>query len=118
MMKIPPKFIGECLKKWRRVLLSSRDSHDGGFFPTNRIPRDVPKGHMAVYVGEDEKRYVVRVSVLEDPLFRALLDEARGSIYDFRTEPRLRVPCDENMLIDVLRRCASQEKRRTKRLCF
>ncbi|KAI4369157.1 hypothetical protein MLD38_017640 [Melastoma candidum] len=50
---------------------------DRGFFPTKRIPRDVPNGHMAVYVGEDEKRYVVSLSVLDDPPFWELLDEAR-----------------------------------------
>ncbi|KAL8197693.1 hypothetical protein R6Q59_001638 [Mikania micrantha] len=35
---------------------------------------DVPKGHLAVYVGENEKRrLVVPISYLEQPLFQSLL---------------------------------------------
>ncbi|WOH08761.1 hypothetical protein DCAR_0728209 [Daucus carota subsp. sativus] len=46
------------------------------------IPRDVPKGHLVVYVGKEYKRFVIRISLLENPLFMALLDQARKE-YDF-----------------------------------
>ncbi|KAI4378733.1 hypothetical protein MLD38_016171 [Melastoma candidum] len=115
-----PKFIKACLKKWRRVL---RECDRCGFhlWPStpapvvlrdedgSPIPRDVPKGHLAVYVGEDEKRYVIRVSVLDEPLFLALLDEAR-EVYDYGAESRLRIPCNEDVFVDVLR-CASRGRR-------
>ncbi|KAK9051945.1 hypothetical protein SSX86_028573 [Deinandra increscens subsp. villosa] len=36
--------------------------------------RDVPRGHLAVYVGEKQKRrFVVPISFLEQPLFQDLL---------------------------------------------
>ncbi|KAM0012777.1 putative small auxin-up RNA [Helianthus debilis subsp. tardiflorus] len=39
---------------------------------------DVPKGHLAVYVGEEQKRrFVVPVSYLEQPLFQKLLRQCK-----------------------------------------
>lgn len=69
-----------------------------------------------VYVGEDQKRYVIRVSILGDPLFRALLDEAR-EVYDFRAEQRLCLPCDENIFIDVVRCASGSTRREQQRIC-
>ncbi|KAF6172579.1 hypothetical protein GIB67_017132 [Kingdonia uniflora] len=41
------------------------------------IAMDVPKGHFAVYVGENEKkRFVVPVHYLNDPSFKDLLGRA------------------------------------------
>nr|KJB84265.1 hypothetical protein B456_N014500 [Gossypium raimondii] len=43
-----------------------------------RLPRivgskKVPKGYFAVYVGENQKRFVIPVSFLSQPLFQDLL---------------------------------------------
>ncbi|XP_062227422.1 auxin-induced protein X10A-like [Phragmites australis] len=66
------------------------------------IPKDVPRGHTVVYVGEELRRYVVRVSCLDHPLFRELLDRARDE-YDFAAaDPRLCIPCDEDIFLAVL----------------
>ncbi|KAF5755667.1 putative small auxin-up RNA [Helianthus annuus] len=44
---------------------------------TRNHPRDVPKGHLAVYVGEKQKRrFVIPISFLEQPLFQELLHES------------------------------------------
>ncbi|KAJ0447753.1 putative small auxin-up RNA [Helianthus annuus] len=38
---------------------------------------DVPKGHLAVYVGEEQKRrFVIPISYLEQPLFQNLLRQS------------------------------------------
>ena len=72
------------------------------------IPKDVPKGHMAVYVGQSLKRYVIKITLLEHPLFRALLDQARDE-YGFATISKLCIPCDENMFLDAIQ-CASMRR--------
>ena len=66
------------------------------------IPRDVPKGHTVVYVGEELRRYVVRVSSLDHPLFRELLDRARDEYGFAAADTRLCIPCDEDMFLAVL----------------
>ncbi|KAJ1398431.1 Small auxin-up RNA [Sesbania bispinosa] len=75
------------------------------------IPSDVPKGHMVVYVGENHKRYVIKIALLQDPLFRALLDQAQEE-YDFIADSRLCIPCDENLFLNVLRCATSSQNQR------
>ncbi|KAK9726597.1 hypothetical protein RND81_05G225900 [Saponaria officinalis] len=67
------------------------------------IPKDVPKGHMVVYVGDEQRRYVVKITLLKDPLFRALLDQARDRHDDSATPLKLWIPCDEVVFLHVLR---------------
>lgn len=69
------------------------------------IPKDVPKGHMVVYVGQDQKRFVIKITLLKHPLFRALLDQVRDQHDDSTTPPRLWIPCDETVFLHVIR-CA------------
>ncbi|XP_074588645.1 auxin-induced protein 15A-like [Curcuma longa] len=58
---------------------------------------DVPKkGYFTVYVGEMEKRFVVPIAYLQDPMFQSLLRKAEEE-YGF-DHPRglLKVPCNED----------------------
>ncbi|KAG5402101.1 hypothetical protein IGI04_016708 [Brassica rapa subsp. trilocularis] len=67
------------------------------------IPKDVPKGHLVVYVGEESMRFVI-ISLLAHPLFKALLDQAQDA-YGFSADARLWIPCDASTFLEVVR-CA------------
>lgn len=63
---------------------------------------DVPKGFLAVYVGEaQKKRYVVPVSFLNHPSFQALLRKAEEEFGFDHPMGGLTIPCREDMFIDV-----------------
>ncbi|CAK8573147.1 unnamed protein product [Lathyrus sativus] len=68
----------------------------------SHIPKDVPKGHIVVYVGEDCKRFVIKVSTLKYPPFMALLDHAED-VFGFCNGSKLVIPCNENIFLNILR---------------
>ncbi|KAJ1271886.1 hypothetical protein BS78_06G160000 [Paspalum vaginatum] len=76
------------------------------------IPSDVPRGHTVVYVGEALRRYVVRVSSLDHPLFRELLDRARDEYGFAAADARLCIPCDEDIFLAVLCHVDADRERR------
>ncbi|CAH1441993.1 unnamed protein product [Lactuca virosa] len=122
------KALKSLTKKWKKM-------NDGGVIPSSTncdkccqwalnwasssmreeeeasIPRDVPKGHLVVYVGKNQRRFVIKVKLLKHPLFSALLDQAREE-YDFSTESRLTIPCDEDMFLSVVQCAMSPQDRR------
>ncbi|KAL6963765.1 Auxin-responsive protein saur50 [Sarracenia purpurea var. burkii] len=64
------------------------DNADGG------RPIDVPKGHFAVYVGENRSRYIVPISFLNHPEFQCLLRRAE-EVFGFDHDMGLTIPCEE-----------------------
>ena len=121
------KFLRACLEKWRRM--GSRVIPSAGceyccqwaLWPSmhegDSIPRDVPKGHLVVYVGENYTRFVIKITLLKHPLFKALLDQARDE-YDFTAASKLCIPCDENIFLSVVRCASSPQDRRSFSLCL
>ncbi|KAF5205528.1 Auxin-responsive protein saur50 [Thalictrum thalictroides] len=100
-----PVFVGKCnkirhivrlrqiLRRWRHKAATSR----------NRIPSDVPSGHVAVSVGTSGKRFVVRATYLNHPVFKKLLVQAE-EVYGFGNQQGpLSIPCDETLFEDILR---------------
>ncbi|PIA46677.1 hypothetical protein AQUCO_01500309v1 [Aquilegia coerulea] len=62
----------------------------------------VPKGHIAVYVGENEKRrFVVPISYLAHPLFQDLLNQAEEEFGYNHPMGGLTIPCDEDSFIEL-----------------
>ncbi|XP_022763127.1 auxin-responsive protein SAUR21-like [Durio zibethinus] len=62
----------------------------------------VPKGHLAVYVGEDEKkRFIVPISFLKHPSFQNLLSQAEEEYGFNHPMGALTIPCSEEAFIGL-----------------
>ncbi|KAK3425297.1 auxin-responsive protein SAUR50 [Eucalyptus grandis] len=85
----------QMLRRWR---IKARASSAAG----GRIPADVPAGHVAVCVGEGCRRFVVRATHLNHPIFRKLLVQAEEE-YGFANHGPLTIPCDESFFEEALR---------------
>ncbi|KAL2512934.1 SAUR-like auxin-responsive protein family [Abeliophyllum distichum] len=86
------------LKRWRQKAAAS----------SRRTPSDVPAGHVAVAVGTTCKRFVVRTTHLNHPVFKKLLIQAEEE-YGFTNSGPLTIPCDESLFEDILRYLARME---------
>lgn len=63
---------------------------------------DIPKGHLAVYVGEeDKKRFIVPVSLLSQPSFHELLRHYEEEFGYEHPMGGLTIPCNQDIFIEV-----------------
>lgn len=124
------KFLKRCLRKYRKVggrvlkhtipdHISKLDMwvcfHRSDFC----VPKDVPKGHLVVYVGEEEcKRFVIKVKLLNHPLFQALLDHAEQVFQFPKSSSKLCIPCKEHVFLSVLQCIASERVQRCCQIGF
>ncbi|GMN32649.1 hypothetical protein TIFTF001_003783 [Ficus carica] len=72
----------------------------------------IPKGHLAVHVGESQdetQRYLVPVIYFNHPLFGELLKEAE-KVYGFNHPGRITIPCGASEFEKVQMRIASGER--------
>lgn len=82
----------QMLRRWRKkAAMTSR-----------RLPSDVPSGHVAVTVGASRKRFVVRTTYLNHPLFKKLLVQAEEE-FGFTNSGPLAIPCEESLFEEILR---------------
>lgn len=71
----------------------------------NRNKLDVPKGYLAVYVGETQKtRFVVPLSFLEHPLFQDLLQQSEEEFGFDHPMGGLTIRCHEDAFINLISR--------------
>ncbi|KAL8224246.1 hypothetical protein R6Q57_019721 [Mikania cordata] len=83
----------QMLRRWRKkAALGSRKC----------IPSDVPAGHVAVCVGNNCRRFVVRATYLNHPVFHKLLVQAEEE-FGFSNSGPLAIPCDEYLFEEILR---------------
>ncbi|KAL3621342.1 Auxin-responsive protein saur24 [Castilleja foliolosa] len=62
----------------------------------------VPKGHFAVYVGENEKkRFVIPVSFLNHHFFQELLSQAEEEYGFDHPMGGLTIPCSEDLFVNL-----------------
>ncbi|KAG6785693.1 hypothetical protein POTOM_007270 [Populus tomentosa] len=88
----------QMLRRWRNKARMS----------ANRIPSDVPAGHVAVCVGTGCRRFVVRATYLNHPIFKKLLVQAEEE-FGFSNQGLLTIPCDENLFEEMIR-CISRSE--------
>ncbi|XP_062076954.1 protein SMALL AUXIN UP-REGULATED RNA 51-like [Humulus lupulus] len=74
--------------------LGKKNINNNGYSDEEGLPLDVPKGHFAVYVGENRTRYIVPISFLTHPEFQTLLRRAEEE-FGFDHEMGLTIPCEE-----------------------
>ncbi|KAJ0077204.1 hypothetical protein Patl1_36590 [Pistacia atlantica] len=78
----------------------------GSLFTANQdasMATEVPKGHFAVYVGENQnKRYVISISHLNHPSFQELLSQAEEEFGFDHPMGGLTIPCKEDVFVDLL----------------
>ncbi|CAN7037961.1 unnamed protein product [Brassica rapa subsp. trilocularis] len=66
------------------------------------VTATTPKGFLAVYVGEDQKkRYLVPISYLNQPSFQALLSKSEEEFGFDHPMGGLTIPCPEDTFINV-----------------
>ncbi|CAH8381429.1 unnamed protein product [Eruca vesicaria subsp. sativa] len=69
---------------------------------SKRATSAAPKGFLAVYVGESQKkRYLVPISYLSQPSFQALLSKSEEEFGFDHPMGGLTIPCHEDTFINV-----------------
>ncbi|XP_057456523.1 auxin-induced protein 6B-like [Lotus japonicus] len=61
----------------------------------------VSKGYLAVYVGEEQKRFVIPVSYLNQPSFQELLSQAEDEFGYDHPMGGLTIPCSEDVFQQI-----------------
>ncbi|KAI4332788.1 hypothetical protein L6164_017669 [Bauhinia variegata] len=61
----------------------------------------VPKGCLAVYVGEELKRFIIPISYLNQPSFRALLHQNEEEFGYNHPMGGLTIPCREDVFVEL-----------------
>lgn len=118
----------QILKKWRKLANTKKSSSSNNNKQTNAltngsksikflkktlsfsdnnvqgIPRDsnIPKGSLAVCVGEEMKRFIIPMAYLGCQAFDILLKEAEEE-FGFQQEGVLRIPCEVSVFEEILK---------------
>ncbi|PKA50829.1 Auxin-induced protein 6B [Apostasia shenzhenica] len=109
----------QMLKKWKKLAVGSKSnaggrkgmgflkrtlsfSDDSGGGGSSSVSCGVPKGFLAVSVGEEMKRFVIPTEYLGHRAFAVLLSEAEEE-FGFQQEGVLRIPCEVSVFERILK---------------
>ncbi|CAO2840430.1 unnamed protein product [Amaranthus hypochondriacus] len=86
--------------------------------PSNRRRRNshsekIPRGYLPVYVGPDEKRFIIPMAYLSMPDFGDLM-ETVAEEFGFEHQGALKIPCDEDDFQEILYKCLANHKATSK----
>ncbi|KAK4424079.1 hypothetical protein Salat_1601300 [Sesamum alatum] len=87
--------VRQMLRAWRRKAALPASSR--------RSPTDVPAGHVAICVGSSCRRFIVRATHLNHPVFRRLLSQVEEEYGFSNNHGPLAIPCDESLFEEILR---------------
>ncbi|XP_072966780.1 auxin-induced protein 15A-like [Typha angustifolia] len=102
--------IQQMLKRWKKLSATPKSSSKGIKFlkrtlsfadPSSAHSGDVPKGYLAVCVGEEMQRFVIPTEYLGHQAFAILLREAEEE-FGFQQQGVLRLPCDVSVFESLL----------------
>ncbi|KAK1551334.1 hypothetical protein Q3G72_034086 [Acer saccharum] len=113
----------QILKKWRKLANSSKTSNsnsnnnasksikflkrtlslsDNSVRDTSSNSTSVPKGYLAVCVGEEMKRFIIPTEYLSHQAFHILLREAEEE-FGFQQTGVLRIPCEVSVFETIVK---------------
>lgn len=92
----------QMLRRWRRKAAGAATRS------RSRVPSDVPAGHVAVTVGTTRRRFVVRATYLNHPIFSKLLSLAEEEYGFAAAAGPLAIPCDEAVFEEIIRFMAAR----------
>ncbi|KAL1362157.1 hypothetical protein HN51_010427 [Arachis hypogaea] len=73
--------------------------------PSLQKKTSVPKGYLAVYVGENQKkRFVIPISYLNNPSIQDLLSQVEQEFGFDHPMGGLTIPCREDVFLDITSR--------------
>ncbi|KAI5423732.1 hypothetical protein KIW84_030093 [Lathyrus oleraceus] len=101
------KFISFFSYFFEIILLSRNKTRMGFHLPGIRRSSsskqvEVPKGYLAVYVGEKARRFLIPISFLNEPLFQELLIQAEEEYGYCHPMGGLTIPCKEDIFLHTV----------------
>ncbi|XP_013637860.1 PREDICTED: vacuolar-processing enzyme delta-isozyme isoform X2 [Brassica oleracea var. oleracea] len=76
-----------------------------------RDQNSVPRGHLAVYVGDEMQRFVIPTKYLQYPEFKVLMEEVADE-FGYEHEGGIHIPCEESVFEEILIRYMSYDKKK------
>ncbi|CAK8579124.1 unnamed protein product [Lathyrus sativus] len=105
-------FVKKCKRVWRssKRMYDPQDSSSNGSYgilskkchkKQKDSCRDPPNGCICVYVGPERQRFVIKIKILNHPLFKTLLESVENE-YGYRNDGPLWLPCHVDLFCGTI----------------